>query len=156
MNRLGAHRAGEAPAAVEPARAEDLPALLGLLDSGGLPTLGFHDCLGSCLVVRSDGDLVGAVALELYGQAGLLRSLVVDESRRGHALGGLLTSAILQLARGRGVGAVYLLTETATAFFARFGFVTVDRAEIPATVRRSVEFTVACPATAVAMALELG
>jgi N-acetylglutamate synthase-like GNAT family acetyltransferase len=139
----------------EPARAADLPRLLRLLESNELPTIGFSDCVANCLVVRDGVRPVGAVALELYGRSALLRSLVVDEPYRGRGLGQLLTGAILQRAREHGVRTLYLLTETAEPFFTRIGFVPLRREAVAAAVRDSVEFTAACPATAVAMRLEL-
>ena len=44
-----------------------------------------------------------------------------------------------------------LLTTTAEGWFPRLGFVRVDRARVPAAVQLSVEFTAACPASAVVM-----
>jgi len=45
----------------------------------------------------------------------------------------------------------WLLTETAEPFFARDGWARADRGDAPPAVAASVEFTSACPATAVAM-----
>ncbi|MGH7620943.1 MAG: arsenic resistance N-acetyltransferase ArsN2, partial [Gemmatimonadaceae bacterium] len=53
--------------------------------------------------------------------------------------------------RSIGIDELYLLTTTAERFFAELGFRTIDRADVPASVRGSVEFTSACPDTAVAM-----
>ena len=93
--------------------------------------------------------------MELYGPAALLRSLAVTATRRGEGLGRRLTLAALALARRQGVDRVYLLTETAEGFFARFGFEPVERAAVDPAVKRSVEFTSACPASAVAMMLKI-
>ena len=54
-----------------------------------------------------------------------------------------------------GVTRVFLLTTTAATFFPRFGFREVARADVDAAVRDSVEFTTACPASAVAMRADL-
>ena len=61
----------------------------------------------------------------------------------------------LVLARERGVSAIFLLTTTAEDFFPRFGFERVSRAAVPESVRASVEFQSACPASAVVMALPI-
>jgi len=50
---------------------------------------------------------------------------------------------------------VYLLTETAGHFFPRFGFHAISRAEVDVAVRRSTEFTTACPSSALVMRAEL-
>lgn len=141
--------------AIEPVRAADVQRVLALLEQNGLPTLGFDSCVESALVAREDDKLVGSVGLELYGSFALLRSLAVADSSRGRGLGAALTLAALELAGGRGVQGVYLLTETAGEFFPRFGFRAIDRAAVPAEVRESPEFTSACPESALAMVVEL-
>ena len=50
---------------------------------------------------------------------------------------------------------VYLLTETAAEFFPRFGFRPIARDTVDPAVRASVEFTSACPDTALVMVKEL-
>jgi amino-acid N-acetyltransferase len=103
-------------------------------------------------IVAYDGAaIVGCAALELYGPHALLRSVAVDARVRGQGLGQQLTLAALDFARAAGVGDVYLLTETARTFFPRFGFHPVARAAVPVAVQQSVEFTGACPASAVVM-----
>ena len=47
--------------------------------------------------------------------------------------------------------AVYLLTTTADGFFPRFGFSRITRDDVPDSVKGSVEFRSACPASAVVM-----
>jgi amino-acid N-acetyltransferase len=137
--------------AIEPARPEDLPAILALLERAGLPRAGIKGHLGTAVVARSGAQLVGCAAVELYDSAALLRSVAVDADQRGHGLGHRLTDAALAVARARGARTAYLLTETAAAFFPRFGFAPIARDQVPAAVRGSIEFTSACPATAQAM-----
>jgi amino-acid N-acetyltransferase len=136
---------------IEAAKAADLPAVLALLEASGLPQEGLADHFDTALVARQDGSIVGSAALEVYGSAGLLRSVAIDTSLRGQGLGRRLTQAALDLARRRAVSDVYLLTETASEYFPRFGFTPIDRAQAPEAVRQSVEFTSACPDSAVAM-----
>ncbi len=49
------------------------------------------------------------------------------------------------------VSDVYLLTETASMFFSRFGFESIPRTKIPMNVQQSIEFTTLCPDTATVM-----
>ncbi len=140
---------------IESALITDLPVILALLERCGLPTEGFAERLPTALVARADGDVVGSAALELYGAAALLRSVAVDEAFRGQGLGVRLTQAALDLARQRGVTHVFLLTTTAGEFFPRFGFQPVAREDVPEAVKQSVEFTSACPVSALAMARRL-
>ena len=133
----------------------ELPQVLELLKEGSLPPDGLEEQLSTTLVARLEGRVVGSAALELYGPAALLRSVVVRRDLRGTGLGHRLTEAALQLSRELGAEEAYLLTETAELFFPRFGFRQIPRSQVPASVRRSVEFTSACPAGARAMALDL-
>lgn len=140
---------------IEPATLADWPALCALLEQSGLPTAGLADHLAYTLVARAGSAMVGCAALERYGRYALLRSVAVAAETRGTGLGQQLTQVALELARHEAVQVVYLLTETAATFFPRFGFEPVERSQVPAAVRQSVEFTTACPASALAMAVTL-
>jgi amino-acid N-acetyltransferase len=140
---------------IGPARRDELPRILELLEEGGLPRDGLANHLSTTLVARGDGWVVGCAALELYGQVALLRSIAVAWDLRSTGLGRRLTEAALELSRHLGVEEAYLLTETADHFFPRFGFRPIPRSEVPRSVRSSVEFTSACPASARAMMLDL-
>jgi len=144
------------PLDITPAAPTDLPAILALLDASRLPRAGIEDHVASTLVARQDsGVVVGTAALELYGGAALLRSVVVAATLRGQGLGAALTTAALALARQRGVRSVYLLTETAGRFFPRFGFHAINRADVDVAVLASTEFTTACPKSAMVMVKQL-
>ncbi len=136
-------------------RPDEAPALLALLDECGLPEAGVRDHLDSALVARRGGLVVGSSVLEIYPDGALLRSVAVAAGARGTGLGTRLTEEALALARGRKSSRVYLLTETAAEFFPRFGFRAVSRAEVPESVRASLEFTTACPQSALVMELRL-
>ena len=130
--------------------AADLPAVEALLSQAGLPLDGLRRS-ERLTVARMDGRIVGAAALEAYENGVLLRSVVVAEELRNSGLGQRLTLAALAAASRLGHRTAYLLTTTAGGFFSRFGFVAIDRAEVPADVKQSVEFTSACPASALVM-----
>ena len=140
---------------IEAARADDLAAVLALLESAKLPTDGLAPHIATTLVARRDGRIVGSAALEVYGAGALLRSVAVDERLRGEGLGHRLTEAALALARHRHVATVYLLTTTAGDFFPRFGFKRIERTAVALAVRTSVEFTSACPDTALVLARDI-
>ena len=65
--------------------------------------------------------------------------------------GSRLVEAARRLARDLGVRGVYLLTDSADRFFARHGFAIIDRSEVPAGIRSSVEFASVCPDSAIVM-----
>lgn len=129
----------------------ELPELLALLERCGLPEAGLRQHRATVLVARMGERLAGSAALELYGQAALLRSVAVAPEMRGQGLGRRLVEAALDLARQHGVVRVYLLTETAAGYFQRFGFHTISRAEVEPAVHVSEEFTHACCESAQAM-----
>jgi len=141
---------------IRPATLRDLPVITELLEANKLPLAGLEAHVATTLVVQRNARIVGCAAVEMYGAAGLLRSVAVDEAQRGAGLGHQLTQAALDLARARGLKTVYLLTTTAAEFFPRFGFREIARDAVDPAVQRSVEFTKACPADAVAMRADLG
>ena len=143
--------ASTSPVSIEPARADDGPAILRLLSAAALPVDGVLDRLDTAVVARAGGRLVGCAALEIYRDGALLRSVAVDAAARGQGIGTRVTSAALDLARARGVRVVYLLTTTAEGFFPRFAFEPIDRQHMPASVQASEEFQSACPSTAIVM-----
>jgi N-acetylglutamate synthase-like GNAT family acetyltransferase len=99
--------------------------------------------------------LAGAGGLEVRGDAGLLRSLVVAEGLRGTGLGRALVEAVEAVARRRGLQELVLLTETAHEFFARLGYAAILRDEAPAAIRGSAEFRSLCPQSARCMRKKL-
>jgi amino-acid N-acetyltransferase len=141
---------------IGPATAGDLPEILALLVRLRLPLAGVDQHLPTMLVAREGEQIVGIAGLELYADGALLRSVAVEPSRQGKQLGHQLTDAALQLATSRGANTVFLLTTTAENFFPRFGFEPITRDEVPQSVRESVEFRSACPASASVMRKRLG
>jgi amino-acid N-acetyltransferase len=130
----------------------DLPAVLALLRDTSLPAAGVEEHFDSFLVARAEGGgLVGCVGLERYGSVGLLRSLAVDCTCRGEAVGEDLVEELLAMARSRGVETLYLLTTTAEHYFPRFGFEVIPREEADPELARSEELRGACPSSAVLM-----
>jgi len=137
------------------AEREDLPHVRALLVAAGLPQEGVEETLETLLVARDAGAVVGCAALEIHGSDGLLRSVCTAPATRGTGLGSRLVEAALERGRERGLRGVYLLTETAADFFPRFGFRRIERDRAPSSVRASREFAALCPASAVAMSLDL-
>ncbi len=137
------------------AEREDLDAVVGLLGVAGLPTAGLSATLADFYVAEQGGRIVGAIGLEPYGAAALLRSAVVEPAFRGSGVGEAMIRRILDHAGARGMSEVFLLTTTAERYFPRFGFVEIAREDVPRAVQGSLEFSEACPDSAVVMRLEL-
>jgi amino-acid N-acetyltransferase len=121
----------------------------GLLNFAELPLAGLREQFpGAYVVARDQHGIVGVAGLERYGDAGLLRSLAVVPAQRRTGLGRRLVTDRLAHARDARLGAVYLLTTTASEYFPRLGFVPASRSDVPAALAASEEFARACPASA--------
>ena len=128
-----------------------LPYVEALLECSGLPSADVRS-KPDCFYVGYDGDeRVGVGGLEIYGPAGLLRSVAIERSLRGRGYGTELCDALEAEARADGVETLYLLTTTASEFFADRGYAEVERSAVPATIRRTDEFDDLCPETALCM-----
>ena len=141
---------------IESATERDLPEIRALLERLHLPVAGVDEHLPTMLVARDGEQIVGTAGLELYADGALLRSVAVEPRLQGQQLGHRLTDAALDLAATHGVNTVFLLTTTAERFFPRFGFEPIARDQVPPSVRESVEFQSACPASAIVMRRRLG
>jgi amino-acid N-acetyltransferase len=133
---------------VECARADDRPAVEALLEASRLPTDGIEFALGSAVVAREDGRVVGCAAIEPYDRVGLLRSVAVAPGNRGLGLGRRLVQEAEAVAAARGIAELFLLTETAAEWFPRLGYEPAMREAAPAALLGSPEFTGACPVSA--------
>ena len=154
MTTSSASRAATAPA-IRSAQPSDLDAVEHLLKSADLPVDGVSEAFDNFVVAEATDAVVGVAGLEIHGSDGILRSVAVDTGQRGRGLGRLLTERVLQHARELGLRRLYLLTTMAEAYFPRYGFRRIAREDVSAEVQGSIEFREACPASAVAMVLDL-
>jgi len=136
---------------IHAAEASDLPAVRRLLETQHLPLDGIDAHVSTMVVAKQGSEVVGAAAVELYADGALLRSVVVDPIVQGQGLGQRLSEAALGIAKASGTRTAFLLTTTAEKFFPKLGFEQIVRDDVPASVRASIEFQSACPASAVVM-----
>jgi amino-acid N-acetyltransferase len=108
------------------------------------------------LVAHLDKALVGCAGLEVQGEAGLLRSVAVDEAHRGSGLGKQLVEAMEEYARKQGLQELYLLTTTAEAFFAGLGYRSIPREQAPAGIAGTAQFAELCPSSSTFMVKRIG
>ena len=139
--------------ALPPIHARPDPATVrALLAAAGLPvadlTAAHLDDFWGC---GESPDLTGVVGLESYGTVALLRSLAVAPDWQGRGLGAALLAHAERTARQRGIAALYLLTTTAEAFFARRGYVRIPREAALPVLQQTAEFAALCPASAVCL-----
>lgn len=122
-----------------------------LLAALKLPTVDLPGLLNNFFVAIDNNAITGVVGLEIYGNYGLLRSLAVNSGLNNKGIGAALLKRIETLATEQGLGAMYLLTETAKDYFEHKGYEHIARMDIPEEVKAASEFTHVCPDTAVAM-----
>jgi amino-acid N-acetyltransferase len=134
----------------------DVAAAVALLERAGLPTADFVSRPGLQMwMLEENGSLLGVIALERFGNCGLLRSLVVIPEHRSCGFGHRLVSRLEHDAFVQGVERLVLLTETAEPFFRRLGYDALERRYVSDEVRQSAEFRSLCPASALCMSKAL-
>lgn len=142
--------------AMRPARLADMESVRTIHASVGLRDESARDDqFPSFYVLRNEHGTVGCAALEVYGDDAIFRGLAVISECRGAGYGWMLADMVVSQARWRGVRRIYLLTESASDFFAaKFGFRVVDRS----TFSKRIDAAGTLPtagSTRVAMRLDL-
>ena len=126
-----------------------------LLKAEKLPVADLPEGLDNFLVVIELNAVVGVAGIEVYGSYGLLRSLAVAPAHRNEGIAGKLISSIEAMAKQKELDALYLLTETAAEYFKSKGFTQITRAQVPAEVQTSSEFSHVCPVSAIVLTKNL-
>ena len=122
--------------------------ILELLTANKLPSEDISVTLDHFWVALENEQVVGAIGLEMYGQYGLLRSMVVADASRGKGIAAMLLDKLEGQAEKIGIDEVFLLTETAPDYFLRHGYTETLRDAVPEPLRASSEFSHVCPASA--------
>jgi N-acetylglutamate synthase-like GNAT family acetyltransferase len=118
------------------------------LREAGLPTEDLVEA-GQRFFASDDGEAFGGFLR--HHRLALLRSIVVPPSRRREGLGSALLGALLLKVRTAGATEAWLLTTAASGFFARQGFLWVDRSLAPPAIAATAQFSALCPRSAVLM-----
>ncbi len=140
---------------IRAATPQDMAPVRMLIGDADLPTDGVAELDELQVAVDAAREVIACAGLEVYGSAGLLRSVAVAGSQRGKGIGAVLVGRMTERAAELGLRRIYLLTETAAPFFARLGFTPVDRDAVDEAVQASEEFSRLCPATAAVMVYDL-
>jgi len=125
--------------------------IITLLKTNNLPVKDLSNGRRIFFVALSNQNTVGCVAIELYGDSGLLRSLAVELSFRERGVGHKLMVEAENWCHNNGLNILYLLTTTASAFFSKIGWESYEREAVPESIAQSPEFASVCPTTAVCM-----
>jgi len=127
-------------------------AIRALLERSGLPTRDLDSARPDFAVIRENGQVIAAGALQRFGSSALLRSVVVAPDRRKRGLGQAVVCELERLARTAHVNQLILLTQTAEDFFAHQGYRVIERSSAPQDMQGSEEFRSLCPSSAPCMA----
>ena len=136
-------------------QASDLDQLENLLRCNQLPARDCAEQTQNFYGVFDEDKLVAAGGLESAANFSLLRSVVVHGQYRRQGLAKSISEFLINLADSEGREAVYLLTETAEAYFEKLGFSRVARAQAPAAIKQTLQFTSLCPDTASCLIMTL-
>src|SRR5688572_7293884 len=117
-----------------PATEVHRPIIVSLLESVKLPVVDLPSDLSHFLLAIDRSNTIGIVGLEIYGNYGLLRSLVVDPYYRNEGVAGQLIQRLEEYTKRLKLETIYLLTETAAAYFQKKGFQTIQRDQVPAAL----------------------
>jgi amino-acid N-acetyltransferase len=130
-----------------PATAADAGALQTFLSAAGMPAEA--DPAREEFLLAVDGDAIrGSAALQVKRGDALLCALAVAPEARGKGLGDALLGRILAHARAIHVDTVWVLAADAEPWFAKRGFVPVDRAAAPPAIAASARFKASAAAGA--------
>lgn len=143
------------PLLIEPLDVASSPDALRLLEACGLEVSDIHEAQSLYFGAKQGGLLVGVIGLELYGDAGLVRSMAVEAASRGQGIARALYRHLEDVARECGAEKLFLLTETAQGFFQKAGFRGVERQEAPLAISATRQFAALCPVSAALMSLRL-
>jgi len=129
--------------------------IIDLLRAEGLPTDDLPQKLENFVLSIEEEGISGVCGLEIYSKYGLLRSLAVVKTHCNKGIAGQLIRQIEQNAVSNGLRNIYLLTETASAYFLNKGYENVARENVPEEIKQSTEFSHVCPVSAIVMKKDL-
>jgi amino-acid N-acetyltransferase len=123
---------------------------LALIKRNGLP---IEDISTSTKLfsITKDNEIAGTIGIEFHNQVALLRSLAVAETYRSKGIGGKLVEHIEKIAKQNAVKELILLTTTASDYFSKKAYRTIERNNVPEEIKKSSEFSSTCPSSAVIM-----
>jgi amino-acid N-acetyltransferase len=126
------------------------PGLIAMLQAARLPV---DDLAGGgrYFALLEAGRTLAIGGLDGAGPDQMIRSVVTEPGLRGAGVGREIVEALAERARAEGVERLWLLTNSADAFFARLGWAAADRADAPDPIRTSAQFAGLCPSSAVLM-----
>lgn len=118
----------------------DAISIAALLERCGLPNADTAAIIKYFHIALHAGSLIGCAAAEPHGSDILIRSVAVEPAWRDQGIATHLVAALLIRARGTDARAAYLLSSSAPAYFARWGFSLFPVEQVPAAISASPAF----------------
>lgn len=140
---------------IRPVMAADWTAIKALLHAENLPTSDIDAASPGYFQVAVSTEILGAIGLEAHAGDGLVRSLVTAPQARSRGIATALYGAMERQARALGIGRLWLLTDSASGFFAARGFSLEPRAAAPAWLAGTQQYRDLCPQSALVMSKRL-
>ncbi len=116
-------------------QAEDMVAVQGLLETGGLPSRGLERTIG--WIAEENGRIISHIALEEAEGAVVLRSLATAPAAKGRGT----AKQLMDLAEAHaGNRTILLRTKTVGPWVLRRGYALIASDQVPQSVRSTSEF----------------
>jgi amino-acid N-acetyltransferase len=135
------------------ANAEEVEAITHLLEQNNLPASDIHESAIDLIVAKNNNKIIGCIGLEKKDDHGLLRSFAVESEFRNLGVGTELYYRILKHALQFNIKTIHLLTNTASEYFSKVGFVVTDKINAPYEITETIEFSSLCPVSSQYMVL---
>ncbi|MDO6656275.1 GNAT family N-acetyltransferase [Anaerobacillus sp. 1_MG-2023] len=126
---------------VREATTEDVAAVWDFVKRSGLEVDGLPKIESFLIAESEEKELFGVIALETFGNAGLLRALVLNSSESTSERLLRFFDQVIQLAKKNQLDELYLTSKEESFFFQVFGFSTIPVENIPTTLKTNELFT---------------
>lgn len=130
---------------------DDLQEVKKLLAASALPFEDIDHIITDFEVALVDNKIIGAAGVEKHFPYMLIRSVVIDQTFRNKQIGYQMLHALMDKLNPENFNGFYLLTESASSFFTKLGFVPVLRENVPDEIKQTTEFSSICPSSAMVM-----
>jgi len=138
-----------------PLSADYYPDIYRLLEAADLPNEDIDEIEITFWGVLQEERVIAVIGLQIFGDAGLMRSLAVDANHRNQSWAEDLIKELLKHCQILHLETVYLLTTTAKKYFHHRGFMEISRDHLPAEIKKSTVYEDLCPQDATAMYMPL-
>lgn len=113
------------------------------------------DNLKHFIIAKSENMIIGVIGIEIYNEIGLLRSFAVSPSFRLNGIGKRLFGNLVIYSYQNKINKLYLFTKNSDVFFRKLGFQTLNRNNLPQSIKRSSQYTTHCVKNVTCMYMQI-